>query len=166
MPNHALSDTICLVTAATKIFLLLTSTERSAFADAISVDSIGKLLETKDITLNVIGKYRRYRGEIVGQDYRGKVFYRKKPEIGTGVAPLPDGEYMALMKGTQGSVFGLPFLGSQNKDKLGALQHASVSTWREQIKRDQFTCKECFCARGDAGQGKTICKVNSYLQKC
>ena len=152
-------------TAATKIFLLLTSKERSV-NHTISVDNVGKLLETKDITLNVIGKYRKLRGEIVGQDYRGKVYYRKKPEFGIGSAALPDGDYARLMKETQGSVFGLSFLGSNNKDKFGALQLASASTWREQIKRDQFACKECFCARGDAGQGKTICKLNSFDQKC
>ncbi|XP_068726618.1 uncharacterized protein [Montipora capricornis] len=151
--------------AATKLFLLLTGAESGVY-DQISVDNTGKLLETKDITLNVIGKYRKLRGEIVGQDYRGKVFYRKKPEVGTGLAALPDGDHMKLMKETQGSVFGLSFLGSHNKDKFGALQQASVSTWREQIKRDQFVCKECFCARGDVGQGKTICKVNSFHQKC
>lgn len=152
--------------AATKIFLLLTSKEHNALVNAVTVDSMGKLLEAKDITLNVIGKYRKYSGEVVGQDYRGRVFYRKKPETGTGAAPLPDGEYVSLMKGTHGSVFGLPFLGSKNKNKFGALQLASLSTWREQIKRDQFSCKECFCARGDSGQGKTICKVNSFHQKC
>ena len=111
-------------------------------------------------------KYRKFRGEVIGQNFRGNVYYRKRPEAGSGVAPLPEGEYVSLMKSTEGSVFGLPFLGSDNKAKFGALQQASVSAWREQIKRDQFTCKECFCARGDAGQGKTICKKNSFHTKC
>ena len=102
----------------------------------------------------------------MGQNFRGNVFYRKKPEVGSGAAPLPEGEYVSLMKATKGSVFGLPFLGSENKNKFGALQQASASAWREQIKRDQYVCKECFCARGDAGQGKTICKKNSFHEKC
>lgn len=152
-------------TAASKVFLLVTTSERDTY-DNVSVDSTGKLLEAKDITLNVIGKYRKFRGQVLGQDFRGKVFYRKKPQVGTGVSTLPAGEFMTLMKETRGSAFGLPFLGSDNKDKFGALQQASVSTWREQIKRDQITCKECFCAHGDAGQGKTVCKINSFSQKC
>ena len=41
---------------ATKIFLLLTSKEHSALVHAVTVDSMGKLLEAKEITLNVIGK--------------------------------------------------------------------------------------------------------------
>lgn len=151
---------------ATKIFLLLTSTDRNPLADFTSLESISNMLESKDITLNVIGKYRKFRGEVIGQNFRGNVFYRKKPEIGSGAAPLPEGEYVSLMKATKGSVFGLPFLGSENKDKFGALQQASASAWREQIKRDQYICKECFCARGDAGQGKTICKKNSLHNRC
>ena len=149
---------------ATKIFLLLDNVEHKN--NIMSMSKVSRMLDASDVTLNVIGKYKKFRGEIVGQDYRGKVFYRKKPEIGTGVVELPEGDSVALMRSTQGSVFGLPFLGSDKKDKFGALQKASISTWREQIKRDQLMCKECFCARGDAGQGKVICKNNSFHNKC
>ncbi|KAL9951489.1 hypothetical protein ACROYT_G044158 [Oculina patagonica] len=123
---------------ATKIFLLLTSTDRNPLADFTSVESISNMLETKDIILNVIGKYRKFRGEVMGQNFRGNVFYRKKPEIGSGAAPLPEGEYVSLMKATKGSVFGLPFLGSENKDKFGALQQASASAARPSARKTHF----------------------------
>lgn len=160
------NNSFCFWPAATKIFLLLTSTDRHPLADFATLESISNMLESKDIILNVIGKYRKFRKEVIGQNFRGNVYYRKKPEVGLGAATLPEGEYMSLMKSTQGSVFGLPFLGSENKDKFGALQQASASAWREQIKRDQYTCKECFCARGDAGQGRTVCRKNSFHTKC
>lgn len=49
------------------------------------------------------------------------MFYRKKFEIGSGVVFLLEGGYVFLMKVIKGFVFGLLFLGLENKDKFGVL---------------------------------------------
>ena len=150
---------------ATKIFLLLTNTERRS----LSYNSnwfIARALEKYDITLNVFGKYKKFRSDLMGMDYQGRLYRRKVPKgyLQRGVE-LPEGDYMSLMRATRGSVFGLDFLTSENLSKKYALQQATVNVWKEQIERDQAICKECVCVSTRGGQGVTYCRNNPY-HKC
>lgn len=149
---------------ATKIFLLLTGEDKET-TDVWRLMRVTRMLQAQDITLNILGKYGKLRGDFIGQDYKGKVYYRKALRgTGSGVS-LPAGELVEIMKNTEGSVFGLSFLVAEDEMKFKTVALANANAWKEQIKRDQIMCKECFCARGDAGQGKSICKINTF-HKC
>ncbi|KAK3755617.1 hypothetical protein QZH41_017617, partial [Actinostola sp. cb2023] len=150
---------------ATKIIVLWTTSERYAHADAPCLRRMTKKLHTRDITLNIIGKYQKYAGEVNGQDYLGRVFYRKMTQGSKIGASLPEGEFIELMKNTKGSAFGIAAFGSDNTRRSYALRESFVYTLKEQIKRDQVMCKECFCARGLVGEGRAICKINKH-HKC
>ena len=149
---------------ATKIFLLLSSTERRPLPFS-SNWLTSKMLEKYDVTLNVFGKYKKFRSYEIGMDYQGRVYNRKATKgINQGV-DLPEGEYMSLVSKTRGSVFGLNFLASDDQRKYEAVQRASMNVWNEQIKRDQAVCKECVCVRSRGGLGITYCRNNPY-HKC
>ncbi|EDO25591.1 predicted protein [Nematostella vectensis] len=70
-------------TGSTKIVLLLTADERIARPGTMSVRRLTKQLKRQDIIFNVIGKYKKLNQRVIGQDYRGKVFYRKNTPIDT-----------------------------------------------------------------------------------
>lgn len=146
---------------ATKIFVLLTSIERRP----LSLSSnwfTSKMLEKYDVTLNVFGKYEKFRSYHIGMDYQGRIYNTKATKgINQGV-DLPEGDYMSLVRDTRGSVFGLNFLSSEDSKKFQAVQRASMNVWNEQIKRDQAICKECVCLSTRGGQGVTYCRNNPY----
>jgi len=150
---------------ATKIVIFWTTSERFAHEHAPCLKDITKKLQMQDITLNIIGKYKKYVGEINGQDFQGRVFYRKMTKGSNLGASLPDGEFMELMKNTQGSAFSITSFGSDLDRRSMSMQKSFVYTLKEQIKRDQVMCKECFCARGLVGEGRAVCKINEH-HKC
>jgi len=150
---------------ATKIIILLATSERTAHSHAPCLRRMTKELQMRDITLNIIGKYQKYRGEVNGQDYLGRVFYRKLPRGSRIGASLPEGEFINLMKNTKGSAFSISSFGSDWPKTSTALKESLLLTLKEQIKRDQVTCKECFCHRGRVGEGRAICKINEH-HKC
>jgi len=150
---------------ATKIIVLWTTSERTAHQHAPCLRRMTKMLQMQDITLNIIGKYRKYVGEVNGQDYHGRVFYRKMTQGSNVGGPLPEGEFMELMKNTKGSAFSMTSFGSQSEKRATTLRESFVISLKEQIKRDQLMCKECYCARGRVGEGRAICKINEH-HKC
>lgn len=151
--------------AATKIIVLWTTSERIAHEHAPCLRKMTEELQNQDITLNIIGKYQKYVGEINGQDYNGRVFYRKMTQGSNMGAPLPEGEFMELMKNTKGSAFGITSFGSDSAKRALAMRKSFIYSLKEQIKRDQVMCKECYCARGRVGEGRPICKINVH-HKC
>merc|ERR1712150_375284 len=97
---------------ATKIAIFWTRSERYAHEHAPCLKEVTRKLKMQDITLNIIGKYKKYVGEINGQDFQGRVFYRKMIRGSNLAASLPEGEFMELMKNTQGSAFSITSFGS------------------------------------------------------
>lgn len=152
--------------ASTKILVLFTTSERFANPNAPCIRRMTKKLQMRDITLNIIGKYQKFRGEKIGQDYLGRMIYRKLEGPSIRGVPLPRGEYVQLMQKTKGSMFGITFFASDDRDQVyRPFKESYLNVLKEQIKRDQNMCKECFCARGRVGEGRTICKINEH-HKC
>lgn len=77
---------------ATKIVIFWTTSERSAHEHAPCLREMTRKLQRQDITLNIIGKYKKYVGEINGQDFQGRVFYRKMIKGSNSGASLPEGK--------------------------------------------------------------------------
>lgn len=77
---------------ATKIVVLWSTSERTAHKHAPCLRRMTKKLQMQDITLNIIGKYQKYVGEVNGQDFQGRVFYRKMTKGSSLAAPLPEGK--------------------------------------------------------------------------
>lgn len=151
--------------ASTKILVLFTTSERFANPNAPCIRRMTKKLQMRDITLNIIGKYQKFRGDKMGQDYLGRIIYRKDRSSIRGI-PLPRGEYVKLMQNTKGSMFGITFFASDDDIQIyRPFKENYLRVLKEQIKRDQNKCKECFCARGRVGEGRTICKINEH-HKC
>jgi len=150
---------------ATKIVVLWTTSERSAKEQVPGLERMTEKLQMQDITLNIIGKYQKYREQIHGQDYLGRTFYRKLTKGSIRRSPIPKGEFMQLMKNTEGAAFSITHFASDFQKRYSALTQSFTYTLKEQIKRDQMMCKECFCSRGIVGEGRAICKINKH-HKC
>jgi hypothetical protein len=150
---------------STKILVLLTTSERFANPNAPCIRRMTKKLHTRDITLNIIGKYQKFRGEVMGQDYLGRIFYKKQDRASIRGVALPQGDYANLMQNTKGSMFGMTFFASDKYVNVMPFNISYLNVLKDQIKRDQNMCKECFCARGRVGEGRTICKISKH-HKC
>ena len=146
---------------ASKMFLLLSGWDRET-SDEARLNRTIRMLKAEAITVNVLGKYKRLQNQKLGQDYTGRIYYKKG--IGN-IVPLPAGELVKIMKNTEGSVFGASFLATVDTKTFRAATFMNARVWKGEIERDQLKCRECFCAKGDAGQGRSICRVNA-LQKC